>query len=81
MSSLCICIPSVSFKGFVFCSLVAAAATVDRDGVKLGLCGNSHSGVDLDAEIIISFILFSKYKKKVFLEKIFDFITRCVTVV
>ena len=30
--------------------LVALATTVDVDGLKLGLGGNSHGGLDLDAK-------------------------------
>ena len=33
--------------------LVALATTIDVDGLKLGLGGNSHGGLELNAEIIV----------------------------
>ena len=37
-------------------SLVALATTVDVDGLKLGLGGNSHGGLDLNAENNVTFV-------------------------
>ena len=34
-------------------NLVALAATIDVDGLKLGLGGNRHGGLELNAEIIL----------------------------
>ena len=34
-------------------NLVALATTVDVDGLKLGLGGNSHGGLDLNAEMVL----------------------------
>ena len=42
-------------------SLVALATTVDVDGLKLGLGGNSHGGLDLDAENFMLIFGFSKW--------------------
>ena len=33
--------------------LVALATTIDVDGLKLGLGGNSHGGFELNAEIVL----------------------------
>ena len=42
-------------------SLVALATAVDVDGLKLGLGGDGHGGLDLDAEKVVSFSIFSVF--------------------
>ena len=42
--------------------LVALATTIDVDGLKLGLGGNSHGGLELNAEI---FVLLSSITKNI----------------